>query len=184
MRPIVLVGLMGAGKTTVGRLLAAEIGARFVDLDASIEARAGRSVADLFAARGEPGFRRLEAEATAALCGSPDGGDRRLVVAAGGGWMANEAARAALPDAVVVWLDVGPREAAERLRNQPGVRPLLEGRDPEAALRALLAERLPAYGQATYTVDTEGRTPGQVARRVAEAAGLVDAVNPEHHESR
>ena len=184
MRPVVLVGLMGAGKTTVGRLLAAEIGARFIDLDVSIEARTGRTVAELFAACGEPGFRRAETEATAALRESSTGDARRLVVAAGGGWMANEAARLALPDAVVVWLSVGAREAAERLRNQASVRPLLEGRDPEETLDALLAERLPAYGEATYTVDTEGRSPGEVARRVAEAVGLVDATNAEHHESR
>lgn len=170
--PLVLVGLMGAGKSTVGRHLAALCGRRFVDLDEEISRRAGRTVPELFAETGEPGFRELEARATreiaAVTAESPD-----IVVAAGGGWMANRPARAALPAATTVWLSVTPAEAARRLAPERSERPLLVGVDPAARLTALLHERLPAYREATYTVDTMHRAPDDVAREIAAATGLV-----------
>ena len=177
--PVVLVGLMGAGKTTVGRRVAAGCGGRFVDLDAEIVRRAGRTVPAIFNAGGEVEFRRLEAEATRELAVAADLGEPGataragpLVVAAGGGWMTNRDARAALPGAKTVWLRVAPSEAARRLAVHVASRPLLEGVDAEERLEALLAERLPAYGEATYTVETDGRTPEDVARAVASVTGL------------
>lgn len=169
--PLVLIGLMGAGKSTVGRHLAELCGRRFIDLDEEIVRRAGRTVVDLFAEAGEPGFRDVEADATRAVAElAPE--SRGLVVAAGGGWMTNRSARAALPTATTVWLRVSPVEAARRLAPERADRPLLAGVDPVARLAALLDERLPAYREATYTVDTTGRIPEAVAREVAALTGL------------
>lgn len=166
---LVLVGLMGAGKTTVGRQLARDADFAFVDLDEEIEARAGRSIPSIFDEGGEAEFRRHEAEATGAL----SAGAERVIVAAGGGWMANSAARETLPGAVTVWLKVSPAEAARRVSDSVCIRPLLAGSGVADRLEAILAERLPAYGEATYTVDTEGRTPAEVTSEVAARAGLV-----------
>lgn len=169
--PVVLVGLMGAGKSTVARHLARLCGRTAVDLDEQIVRRAGRTAAELFAESGEAGFREIEALATcdiAALALRSPG----LVVAAGGGWMTNRAARAALPTATTVWLKVAPAEAARRLEPESLERPLLMGVDPVARLAELLDERLPAYREATYTVDTAGRSPGAVAREIAAVTSL------------
>lgn len=162
---------MGAGKSTVGRHLAALCGLRFVDLDEEISRRVGRPIREVFAEMGEPGFRDLEVRATRDIATvaaeSPD-----IVVAAGGGWMANQPARAALPTATTVWLSVAPAEAARRLAPETAGRPLLAAVDPGVRLAALLAERLPAYREATYTVDTMQRTPDDVAREIAAVTGL------------
>lgn len=168
---LVLVGLMGAGKSTVGRRLARRCGRRFVDLDDEIVRRTGRTVPRLFAQLGESGFRDLEARTSRAV--AAEAADRPgLIVAAGGGWMANPQARAALPAARTVWLKVGPAEAARRLGGGRSTRPLLSDGDVVGRLEALLAERLPAYGEATYTVETEGRAPEGVARDIAALVGL------------
>lgn len=174
-RPVVLVGLMGAGKTTTGRRLAELRGGPFVDLDEEITRRAGRTIAELFDEVGETGFRALEAEATSRLAESvASGGGARMVVAAGGGWMANPEARAALPDAITVWLKVTAAEALRRVAGATACRPLLAGANPELVLEALLAERLPAYGEATYTVDTMDRTPAEIARAILERMDVRD----------
>lgn len=169
--PLVLVGLMGAGKSTVGRRVAELCGRRFIDLDDEIVRRTGRTVADLFAESGESGFREIEARATRLVAESALEAPG-IVVAAGGGWMANRTARTALPTASTVWLKVAPAEAARRLAPGSADRPLLAGVDPTARLAALLDERLPAYRQATYTVDTVGRSPEAVAREIAAVTGL------------
>lgn len=127
---------------------------------------------ELFAEVGETGFRELEARATGEIA-EVTGESPGLVVAAGGGWMGNRPARAALPTATTVWLRVAPAEAARRLAPEWSERPLLVGADPVVRLAALLDERLPAYREATYTVDTTHRTPEEVARDVAAVTGLV-----------
>lgn len=166
-RPVVLVGLMGAGKTTTGRCLAELRGCPFVDLDDDIVRRAGRTIEALFDEVGEAGFRELEAEATKELAAwLARDRDVGLVVAAGGGWMANPAARAALPDAITVWLKVTAAEAFRRIDRETGRRPLLADANPERVLDRLLAARLPVYGEATYTVDTMDGTPAEIARTI------------------
>lgn len=167
---VVLVGLMGAGKSSVGRLMAESTGLPFVDLDDDIAAFEDQPIDALFATSGESGFRRAEERASVRLAASvaPNKG---AIVAAGGGWMANPAARAALPDATIVWLRVEPAEAARRVRSHETRRPLLADVDPVKKLEAILAERLPAYGEATYTVDTEGRSPEEVAEAVLRIVG-------------
>jgi len=165
--PIVLVGLMGAGKSTAGRHLARLLGRQFVDLDERIARRAGRSISELFAVAGEAAFRELEVGETLEIGADIRGSSGAVVVAAGGGWMANREARAALPDATIVWLKVAPAEAARRIGRSGAERPLLTGEDSVARLAGLLDERLPAYREATYTVDTSGLDPTMVARRIA-----------------
>ncbi len=165
--PIVLVGLMAAGKTSVGRRLAADLALRYVDLDAEIERRAGMSVDELFSRHGELAFRELEARVSEDLMPGSD-----AVVAVGGGWMANPAARGAWPTARTVWLTVSPEEAARRVGSETGSRPLLDGENTRSVLARLSAQRLPAYGEATYTVDTDGRPIDEVATEVARLLGL------------
>lgn len=158
-----LVGFMASGKSTVGPLVARDLGYRFLDIDAEVERRAGASVRRLFETRGEAAFRELEAEVTRALDDA-----RGVVVAAGGGWMVRPELRDRWPDAVRVWLRADPETILARLGDATASRPLL-GDDPEAAVRRLLAEREVAYAEAEVTVRTDGLTPVQVARRVAEA---------------
>ena len=162
---IVLVGMMGAGKSTVGQLLAERLGRRLVDSDDLVEARAGRTIREIFEGDGEPAFRTLE---TAALADALAAGDP-LVVAAGGGVPLAEANRGALrrSGARVVWLRGEPRLLAERAA-LGGQRPLLD-EDPEAAIRRLLGEREEHYRQvAGATVDVDGRSPDEVVEAIVE----------------
>lgn len=155
--PVVLVGLSGAGKTHVGRLLAARLGWRFVDLDSEVARIAGRSIAEVFAEQGEPAFRELEARATRTAVV-----DSRTVVSTGGGWMARPELRETWPAALRVWLRVEPARAASRLAPERSTRPLLAGPDPERALTQLLADRLPAFRLAEIEVHTDGLDPEAV----------------------
>lgn len=165
---VVLVGFMAAGKSTVGRALAGRLGYPFVDLDARIERREGRTVPEIFREDGEDEFRRLEAEATRRL------DDREpLVLAAGGGWMARPELRDRWPDAVRVWLRVGPEEVLRRIGDQVESRPVLDAGSPARSVRAIMESRRPHYSRAELHVDTDGRTPEEVADRIMEAlAGL------------
>jgi shikimate kinase len=160
--PVVLVGLMGSGKSTVGRLLAERWRVPFIDLDAEIERISGLTIAEIFESEGETGFRAREAEVTRATAASGP-----MVIAAGGGWMARPETRDAWPDALRVWLSVSPREAARRLAMHNVPRPLLANELPEKVLQELLDRRLPAYRLSTYTVDTSNRTAAQVAEEIA-----------------
>lgn len=166
--PIVLVGLSGAGKTVVGRLLAARLGWSFLDLDSEVEREAGCSIADLFDRAGEPAFRDLEDQVTRSAIV-----ESKTVVSTGGGWMARPELRDTWPGAVRVWLRVEPGSAVSRLARDRSTRPLLAGPDPEAAVRRLLADRLSAYRLAEIAVRTDGLTPEAVVDatmdRLAEA---------------
>ncbi len=167
MRFVTLIGLMGAGKSTVARVLAARWGWQAMDLDAYVEARENATVAQLFGARGEHGFRQAEAAAlTDALQGR-----RRLLSTGGGAPTAPGAMDAILAAGPAVWLDGSPRVLAERATAQGG-RPLLAGRDPEAAAQVLelqLRTRRAHYQRATARVSVDGKTPEQVADAVEEA---------------
>jgi shikimate kinase len=151
-RHVVLVGLMGVGKSTVGRRLAKELERPFVDVDEQVELRAGLAVPALFRRDGEDAFRRLEAEVLADLAGRTD----PLVIAAGGGAVNRPENRALLVGRTfVVWLRASPAFVAARV--DPTHRPLLAGDpDPVAALARLQAEREPAYAEAAdVDVDVE-----------------------------
>ncbi len=164
-RHVVLVGLPGSGKTTVGRLVAAALGAPFVDLDEAVERRAGKSVARIFAEAGERAFRALEAElGAAALAGPP------VVIAPGGGYLTDAVTlRAARRSGLLVYLETGAAVAAARLEGGAG-RPLLAGGASPARLAALLAAREPLYRGAECVVPTGGRSPADVAAAVASLA--------------
>jgi shikimate kinase len=159
----VLVGPPGAGKTTVGQLLADRWGVTFRDTDADVERTAGMSVSDIFVTEGEERFRELERAAVAAALESHDG-----VLALGGGAVLDPATRAALAGHTVVHLNVGSSDAAKRVglaRDRPL---LIEA--PRTRLAAMLRERAPLYAEvATNVVDTSGRTPEDVAESVADA---------------
>lgn len=163
-RHVVLVGLPGAGKSTVGSLLAGRMGRRFVDLDDRIVERVGASVPDIFRVQGEEAFRVLERDTMAeALAGPP------VVVAPGGGWAAQHLALESVRGrAVVVYLQLPPDVAAIRVAGGEG-RPLLTGHDPAARVRELYERRRPWYERADVTVDAAEGTPDQVAARVAAA---------------
>jgi shikimate kinase len=164
-RHVILVGLPGSGKTTVGRLVATALGAPFADLDVAIEQRAGKSVPQIFAEDGEAAFRALEAEVGAAVLRGPP-----AVVAPGGGFLAGDRTRESARSAgLVVYLETAPEEAARRLGGAAG-RPLLEGGDPVARMVSLLAAREPLYRESECSVDTTGVAVDDVARRVASLA--------------
>jgi shikimate kinase len=146
-RSIVLVGMMGAGKSSVGRRLAARLGLTFVDADTEIEAAAGMSIADIFAAHGEAYFRSGEARVIARLL---EGGPQ--VMATGGGAIMNEGTRAAVRDkGVSIWLDAEYEGLLRRVKRRAD-RPMLKTADPAETLRRLLAERRPVYAQADLTL--------------------------------
>lgn len=142
-KPIVLVGLMGVGKSTVGRRLAARLGLPFVDADAEIESAAGMSITEIFERFGEAHFRDGERRVIARLI---DGNQK--VIATGGGAFINDDTRALiLKQAVAVWLNAKPEVLAERVRRRD-TRPLLRGRDPRAVLTELARVRNPLYAMA------------------------------------
>lgn len=146
-QPIVLVGLMGAGKSTVGRRLAARLGLPFVDADTEIEAAAGMSVSEIFAQFGEAYFRDGERRVIARLM---DG--RPKVIATGGGAFVNDDTRTLiLRDALAVWLDAPIGVLAARVRKRD-TRPLLRGRDPVEVLTDLATVRNPLYALAHIRV--------------------------------
>ena len=168
-RVIVLVGLPGAGKSTVGPLVAERLGYRFVDLDRAIAARAGRSVEAIFADEGEEGFRareRAETRSLATPAGAPGGlpGGTGLVLAPGGGWIEDHANREVLGAGVMtVYLRVSGGVALARLAHSGEVRPLLGGPDPAFRLAELQRRREGLYLQSDHTISVDSLTPDEVA---------------------
>ncbi|MEZ0496982.1 shikimate kinase [Sphingomonas sp. IW22] len=165
-RPIVLVGLMGVGKSTVGRRLAARLALPFVDADHEIESAAGMTVADIFERFGESYFRDGERRVIARLI---DG--RPKVIATGGGAFINDETRALiLEQAMAVWLDAEPRVLAERVRRRD-TRPLLRGRDPLQVLTELAAVRNPYYALAPVHVTSYDAPHEVTVNAILEAIG-------------
>jgi 3-dehydroquinate synthase len=167
---IVLTGFMGTGKTAVGRQVAQRLGRPFVDMDAVIEQRAGKRIAEIFAALGEPAFRQMEAELCRELA------DRRgLVISTGGGALVPTANRLALAaSSLLVCLTAPPELVLERLAATAD-RPLLAASDRLERIRSLLAERSAAYATIPHQIDTTGLTVEQVVQeviRMAEAAPI------------
>ena len=165
---LVLVGLPGAGKSTVGRLAAKRLKVAFIDLDTEIELREGRKLPRIFNTRGEPYFRRLERELTAEMSGR-----RSAIISPGGGWMVDPANVALIrPPGRIIHLLVGIDVALARLGTEMGGRPLLlVGSNPRDRLAAIWEQRAPVYAQADAQVDTEVLSPQQVAEMVIELAG-------------
>lgn len=172
-RHLVLIGMMGAGKTSVGRRLALRLGRPFVDTDRLVEERAGRTVGEIFEADGERAFRALEAKAVRDALDS----DTWAVVALGGGAVLDPASRELAREAgLVVWLQAPAQELARRVAastRRGTVRPLLTpGQPAEAVLEGLARDREEAYRTAAHiTVETAGRSPGHVATAVLRTIG-------------
>ncbi len=170
-RPIVLVGMMGAGKTTIGRRLAKALGLSFHDADAEIEAAAGMSVAELFERHGEASFRLGEAKVIARLLsGAP------IVLATGGGALTTASTRALVRErALSVWLRADIDTLVRRATRRP-TRPLLKKGDPKETIARLLAERTPYYEEATLTIDSQ---PGAHGRTVSAILSALEQHLPE-----
>jgi shikimate kinase len=171
-RPLALVGIMGAGKTSVAQRLGERLATSVADLDAWVEADTGSSVADLFAHEGEAAFRRREEAALArALAAGVE------IVACGGGIVVSESARALLKGRCrTVWLEVSPEEAGRRLAGVAADRPLLAEGSIEQRLKDLLESRAALYDAvADVRVATDGLDADQVADRVIAALQGVEA---------
>jgi len=160
MSTIVLVGVPGAGKTTVGRLLAKELGLDFLDSDQVIEARSGKSVSDIFTQDGEPAFRQIEHDVIIDLLDSSN-----TVLALGGGSLGNDDTRAKVKSATTVWLVAGLAQAVDRVGMNRN-RPLLLG-NVRGQLADLMAAREPFYKEvAKVAVDTSKLIPSEVVAEI------------------
>ncbi len=163
-RPLVLIGLMGAGKSTIGRRLAKQIGWRFVDSDEEIEAAAGCSIADIFSIHGEPIFRDLEQRVIARLLG-----EEQLVLATGGGaWMQPGVRELIKARATSVWLRAELEVLTDRVSKR-NHRPLLETGNKRDILEQLMEDRYPVYGLADMVVDSSHGPHEVVVERVIAA---------------
>lgn len=169
-----LVGMMGAGKSAVGRPLADALGYRFVDADTVLEGAAGRTIPEIFASEGEAQFRQLETAVLGQISGW-----HSLVVATGGGVVTRPENWGHMRQGVVVWLDAPAEQLLARLGSDPTPRPLLQADDLGSRLRQLLAERQPLYAQADLHVCQRQEQPPQVAQLVLEALPGILRERPE-----
>ncbi|MBB5353194.1 shikimate kinase [Haloferula luteola] len=164
---IVLIGFMGCGKTTIGRILARMLGCPFVDLDQLIEEKAGTTISSIFAERGEPYFRLVEAAILHELAAP---GPQR-VISTGGGIITRRRSRRLLKQlGYVVWLQAPVEIILDRTRRNRD-RPLLETEDPKSRIQALLDHRQPHYREvADLEIDTSGLDPEETACGILESA--------------
>lgn len=161
MKNIVLIGFMGTGKTSTGRMLALRLGRSFVDMDRRIELECGMSVADIFARHGEAFFRRKEREVIGRLAGC-----RNAVIATGGGVVLNRENMEQLrKNGIIICLTACLEAIVERTGRRP-TRPLLNRPDREEFIAGLLAERAGLYAAADFCVDTSNISPRQVVEKI------------------
>ena len=165
IRHVVLIGLPGSGKTTVGKLVADALKAPFTDIDATVTRKEGRPISMIFAEKGESVFREMErVEVEAALGAAPS------IIAPGGGWAAQPGALSSVQQrGLVVYLKTRPETAATRAAPQGG-RPQLMGEDPSLQMRELLKEREPFYVLADATVETDRKAPAKVVEEIVRLA--------------
>jgi shikimate kinase len=163
-RPIVLIGMMGAGKTTVGRRLAARLGRHFVDSDEEVEKAAGMSIEDIFAAHGEADFRAGEVKVIARLLK-----ESGIVLGTGGGAFMNSETRGLIKDAAVsVWIKADFELLFQRVSRRSN-RPLLKTANPRETLQKLIDARYPTYAEADITIVSRDVPQDQVASEVIDA---------------
>ena len=163
-RPLVLIGLMGSGKSTIGRRLASSIGWRFLDADEEIESAAGCSIADMFAIYGEPMFRDLEERVLARLLG-----EGPAVIATGGGaWMQPRVRELVKTQATSIWLRAELEVLVDRVSRRDH-RPLLRDGNKQEIMQRLMQERYPVYSEADLTVDSSNGPHDRVVERTLAA---------------
>jgi len=167
---IALIGLRGAGKSTLGKMLAKKIGWSFVELNKEIEAQNGLSVAEIIALYGQEGFRRMEQAALGQLLAR-----RELMVLATGGGIVSEPLTfdLILSSFYTIWLKAEPEEHMARVRGQGDLRPMADDRSAMAELRNILVSREPLYARASAVVDTAGLSVNDAASRLIDAVGPV-----------
>lgn len=163
-RPVVLIGLMGAGKSTIGRKLARTLELPFVDSDEAIEEAAGCSISDIFALHGEPAFRDLERKVITRLLT----GEMLVLATGGGAWMQPAVREVIRQHAVAVWLKADIDVLLERVSKRSH-RPILEKGDKRAILTALMDERYPVYAEAEITIDSNRGSQETIVKRIASA---------------
>jgi shikimate kinase len=168
-RPIVLVGLMGAGKTSVGRRLAEKLGIPFVDADHEIEAAAGKSIKEIFADHGEPYFREGERRVIQRLIGN----GAQVLATGGGAYMNDETRQRIQEKGISVWLRAALPILMKRVMKRQD-RPLLQSEDPEAVMRGLIDKRYPVYALADITVESRDVQHGQMVNDVVRALAQWD----------
>lgn len=166
-QPLVVIGLMGAGKSKIGGLLAQALDLPFVDADHEIEAAAGCTIAEIFERYGEPEFRALERKVLGRLISS----DLKVIAPGGGAVMTPETAELIWRNAVSIWLKADLDILVERT-SRNNKRPLLQGGDPRDILSGLMDKRYPTYGKANITVETDAAEPeinaGKALKALAE----------------
>jgi XRE family transcriptional regulator, aerobic/anaerobic benzoate catabolism transcriptional regulator len=167
---IALIGLRGAGKSTLGKMLAKKIGWSFVELNKEIEAQNGLSVAEIIALYGQEGFRRMEQAALGQLLAR-----KELMVLATGGGIVSEPLTfdLILSSFYTIWLKAEPEEHMARVRGQGDLRPMADDRSAMAELRTILRSREPLYARASAVVDTAGLSVDAAAARLIEAVAPV-----------
>ena len=169
---LILVGLPGVGKTTIGRAAARQLSRQFLDFDEEIERRAGMNVREIFRLKGEEHFRALEFALTKELS-TPEGSRGGMVLSPGGGWITQHGSVELLRSAGrIIYLRASPEAVARRLRRVE-TRPLLAGRDPVVALRELYEKRRSLYETADIVLDTEKLARQQLIAKVVELASTI-----------
>jgi shikimate kinase len=162
-KPIVLIGFMGSGKTSVGRELSRLLGLPLVDLDRDIEEREGMAIVDIFGAKGEPYFRTLES----AILEERATGGRAVICSGGGIVLAPQNVETIRECCISVWLKVSPQTVYERVKEE-GTRPILNNSMTVERIASLMAGRLPLYAAAArFSVETDGKTVEAIAEEVA-----------------
>jgi shikimate kinase len=159
-----LIGMMGAGKTTVGRLLAKHLQYGFLDTDDVITKAAGKNITQIFASEGEAAFRQLESDVLQQVCAYT-----KLTIATGGGIILKRENWSFLQQGLVIWLDVPLDLLMERLAEDT-TRPLLQDADPKGKLQSLLEQRTSLYAQADLRISVKsGETPENIAQNIIDA---------------
>lgn len=172
-RPIVLVGLMGAGKSSIGRLLAARLGLDFVDADSEIESAAGATIEEIFETHGEAFFRSGERRVIDRLLTGPV----RVIATGGGAFIDADTRRKIKASGLSIWLKADAETLLKRVSRRGG-RPLLKDGDPRRVMSDLTAGRDPLYAEADITVETSENPPAEVTERVIAAVAAHFGIEP------